>query len=75
MTMKTKVSSIGERALISRLSEIFNAPEGKDRGQKGILIGAGSDDCAVLDLKGEDCLVVTTDMLHRTTDFPEEMTP
>jgi len=76
MTMKeTKVSSIGERALISRLSEIFNAPEGEDRGQERILVGAGSDDCAVLDLKGEDCLVVTTDMLHRTTDFPAEMTP
>lgn len=76
MTMKeTKVSSIGERSLISRLSEIFNAPEGKERGQEGIIIGAGSDDCAVLDLKGEDCLVVTTDMLHRTTDFPVEMTP
>lgn len=76
MTMKeTKVSSVGERALISRLSEIFNAPEGKERGREGILVGAGSDDCAVLDLKGEDCLVVTTDMLHRTTDFPPEMTP
>jgi len=72
---ETKVSSIGERALISRLSEIFNAPEGEDRGQERILVGAGSDDCAVLDLKGEDCLVVTTDMLHRTTDFPAEMTP
>ena len=76
MTMKeTKVSSIGERALISRLSEIFNVPEGKERRQKGIIIGAGSDDCAVLDLEGEDCLVVTTDMLHRSTDFPAEMTP
>ena len=70
-----KVASIGERALISLLSEIFKVPEGKESGQKGILVGAGSDDCAVLDLKGEDCLVVTTDMLHRTTDFPEEMTP
>ncbi len=76
MTMKeTKVSSVGERALISYLSEIFNAPEGKERGREEVLIGAGSDDCAVLDLKGEDCLVVTTDMLHRTTDFPAEMTP
>lgn len=76
MTMKeTKVSSIGERALISRLSEIFNAPEGEEIKQEEILVGAGSDDCAVLDLKGEDCLVVTTDMLHRTTDFPAEMTP
>lgn len=76
MTMKeTKVSSIGERALISRLSEIFNAPEGEERKQAEVLIGAGSDDCAVLDLNGEDCLVVTTDMLHRTTDFPAEMSP
>lgn len=71
----TKVSSIGERALISILSEIFKIPDSKEKGQEGILIGAGSDDCAVLDLVGEDCLVVTTDMLHRTTDFPEEMTP
>jgi thiamine-monophosphate kinase len=76
MIMKeTKVSSIGERALISRLSEIFNAPEGKERGQEEVIVGVGSDDCAVLDLKGEDFLVVTTDMLHRTTDFPAEMTP
>lgn len=75
MTMKEKkVSSVGERALISRLSEIFNAPEGKERDHERVLIGAGSDDCAVLDLKGDDCLVVTTDMLHRATDFPEEMT-
>ncbi|HWQ44451.1 MAG TPA: thiamine-phosphate kinase [Methanosarcina barkeri] len=71
----TKVSSVGERVLISRLSEIFKAPDGKEKGQEEVLVGAGSDDCAVLDLKGEDCLVVTTDMLHRTTDFPEEMTP
>ncbi len=70
-----KVFSIGERALILRLSEIFKVPEGKEREQKGILIDAGSDDCAVLDLKGEDYLVFTIDMLHRTTDFPEEMTP
>ncbi|WP_231845199.1 thiamine-phosphate kinase [Methanocella paludicola] len=30
------------------------------------------DDCAVLE-DGENYLVVTTDMLHRTTDFPAEM--
>ncbi len=42
MTMKeTKVSSIGERALISRLSEIFNAPDGEERRQEEVLIGAG----------------------------------
>lgn len=72
---ETKVSSVGERDLISRLSEIFKAPGGKESREKGVLIGAGSDDCAVLDMKGEDCLVITTDMLHRTTDFPAEMSP
>jgi thiamine-monophosphate kinase len=72
---ETRVYSIGERALISRLSWIFEASKGRGSLRKGILIGAGSDDCAVLDMDGEDCLVVTTDMLHRTTDFPVEMTP
>jgi thiamine-monophosphate kinase len=72
---KTKVSSIGERALISCLSEIFKLPAGMDKKQEQVLVGAGPDDCAVLSLDGEDCLVITTDMLHRTTDFPMEMTP
>lgn len=72
---ETEVSSIGERALIFRLSEIFKVSGSRESLRKGILIGAGSDDCAVLDLGGEDCLVVTTDMLHKTTDFPAEMTP
>ena len=31
------------------------------------------DDCAVIPL-GDRCLVLTTDMLHTTTDFPEDMT-
>ncbi len=31
------------------------------------------DDCAVLPC-GDRCLVLTTDMLHATTDFPEDMT-
>ncbi|MDD3042282.1 MAG: thiamine-phosphate kinase [Methanosarcinaceae archaeon] len=72
-----KVSSIGERALISCLTEIFKpAPSGKEGPAfQEVIAGAGSDDCAVLDLEGEECLVATTDMLHRTTDFPEEMTP
>ena len=70
-----KVSSIGERALISRLSEIFELPVGMDKKQEDILVGAGPDDCAVVDFDGENCLVITTDMLHRTTDFPVEMTP
>ena len=89
-----KVSAIGERALISLLSEIFKVPakKGNERGKENskescnespgklpfpgeLLVGPGSDDCAVFALGEEDCLVVTTDMLHRTTDFPEGMTP
>lgn len=31
------------------------------------------DDCAVIPL-GDRCLVLTTDMLHASTDFPEDMT-
>jgi thiamine-monophosphate kinase len=69
------VSSIGERALISHLSGIFKASGNKVGIEEEILVGAGLDDCAVLDLKDGTCLVLTTDMLHRTTDFPVEMTP
>ncbi|MHC1585860.1 MAG: thiamine-phosphate kinase [Candidatus Syntropharchaeia archaeon] len=39
-----------------------------------IVVGAGEDDCAVMDVGGR-YLVLTTDMLHRSTDFPEEMSP
>jgi thiamine-monophosphate kinase len=35
--------------------------------------GAVADDCAVLAC-GDDMLVVSTDMLHETTDFPADMT-
>jgi thiamine-monophosphate kinase len=70
MNGSNPVSSIGERPLIARLSEIFRStltPE--------IIIGAGPDDCAVVDITDEECLVVTTDMLHRQTDFPPQMSP
>lgn len=33
-----------------------------------------SDDCAVIPLGDGRCIVVSTDMLHETTDFPPEMT-
>ena len=64
-----KVSDLGERALISRISKIIS------RGGNIVVVGAGDDDCAVLDIGGEDYLLVTTDMLHRKTDFPLQMTP
>ena len=49
---------LGERDLIRRISEILG--------------GVENDDCAVIDA-GERYLVVTTDMLHRKTDFPDIM--
>ena len=70
MTKPTPVSTIGERPLITRLSKIFNTARSPE-----IILGAGADDCAVIDISDEDCLVVTTDMLHRTTDFPPQMSP
>ncbi len=62
------ISDIGERALISRIAKILSRPG------SNIVAGAGDDDCAVLDAGEEDYLLVTTDMLHRKTDFPPEMT-
>ncbi len=51
---------LGERELIRRISEILG--------------GVENDDCAVIDA-GERYLVVTTDMLHKKTDFPDIMNP
>ncbi|MDD2835621.1 MAG: thiamine-phosphate kinase [Methanothrix sp.] len=51
---------LGERELILRISEILG--------------GVENDDCAMIDA-GERYLVVTTDMLHRKTDFPDIMNP
>ncbi len=63
-----KVSDLGERALIAHISKIL-AGAGNN-----VVVGAGEDDCAVLKIGGEDYLLVTTDMLHRKTDFPLQMT-
>jgi len=62
------VSSIGEKEIIRRLSNLFGSSLNKD-----VLIGPGSDDCAVLAMGNNECIVITTDMLHRKTDFPEQM--
>ena len=70
MTKTQKVSELGERSLISALSRSF-----KDSTNPDLVIGPGEDDCAVLDISDEEYLVVTTDMLHRKTDFPMQMTP
>lgn len=63
-----ELAKIGERELISHIAKSFS--KGKDT----VIIGAGEDDCAVLDIGGEDYLLVTTDMLHEETDFPLRMT-
>jgi len=55
-----KANDIGEIGIIKRIAKILDSK----------YVG---DDCAVLD-NGADYLVITTDMLHRTTDFPREMT-
>jgi len=57
-----------ERALVAHIAKLL-ARKGNN-----VIAGAGEDDCAVLELGGEEYLIVTTDMLHRTTDFPEKMT-
>ncbi len=60
-----KVRDIGERALINRISELL---------PHNAVLGAGEDDCAVLD-HGDEYLLMTTDMLHQSTDFPDGMAP
>lgn len=62
-----KVNELSERALIAHIAKRLTKPA------KNVIIGAGEDDCAVLDIDGENYLLATTDMLHRKTDFPEQM--
>jgi thiamine-monophosphate kinase len=62
-----KISELNERALIQRIAQLL------PRHDKNLVVGAGEDDCAVLDIGGDDFLLVTTDMLHRKTDFPQQM--
>jgi thiamine-monophosphate kinase len=63
-----KISELNERALIRRIAKLLS------RHDKNIIVGAGEDDCAVLDMDGDEFLLITTDMLHRKTDFPRQMT-
>lgn len=62
-----KVNQISERALIDCITKLLTY-------QDNIIAAAGEDDCAVLDIDGESYLLITTDMLHRKTDFPFQMT-
>lgn len=62
-----KVKEMGERALIAHIARLLARPGNV------VVEGAGEDDCAVLDIDGENYLLITTDMLHRKTDFPPGM--
>ncbi|WP_462272733.1 thiamine-phosphate kinase [Methanohalophilus sp.] len=66
--MVSTIKDIDERAFIAQLASVFG------RGKDELKVPAGDDDCAVLEFGGE-YLVVTTDMLHQKTDFPDIMTP
>jgi thiamine-monophosphate kinase len=65
--MFMKISELNDRALIQRIAQLL------PRHDKNIIVGAGEDDCAVLDIGGDEFLLLTTDMLHRKTDFPQQM--
>ena len=61
-----KVHDLGERDLIARISKLL---------PHNVVLGTGEDDCAVLNWNDGEYLLMTTDMLHQSTDFPDEMTP
>lgn len=63
-----KVGELNERTLIAHIAKLLAKPA------NNVIVGVGQDDCAVLDIGGPDYLLITTDMLHRKTDFPAEMT-
>ena len=60
-----KVSKIKEKELIDLICSNFS-------NKKDVFLGAGRDDCAAIDF-GEWYLILTTDMLHRNADFPNQM--
>jgi thiamine-monophosphate kinase len=59
-----KVSELGERALIDLIAESIPCTA---------VLCPGADDCSAIAF-GDLYLVVTTDMLHKKTHFPREMT-
>ncbi len=59
-----RVSELGERALVRLIAEQIDCRAA---------LCAGADDCAAIEFDGR-YVVVTTDMLHKKTHFPREMT-
>jgi thiamine-monophosphate kinase len=68
-----KLEDLGERGLIERIVKKFHGA------QHAVIVGAGDDDCAVIDIeKGSgdnQYLVMTTDTLQESTHFPPGITP
>jgi thiamine-monophosphate kinase len=71
--MVMKIEELGERGLIERITKKFQV------GKELVTVGAGEDDCAVIDIdKGKGAyryLIVTTDTLQESTHFPPGITP
>ncbi|MDD1721699.1 MAG: AIR synthase related protein, partial [Euryarchaeota archaeon] len=59
-----RVSELGERSLVRLIAEQIDC---------SAALCAGADDCAAIAFD-DHYLVVTTDMLHKKTHFPREMT-
>ena len=68
-----KVEELGEIGLIERITKKFQVDK------QLITVGAGEDDCAVIDIEkakgGYRYLIVTTDALQESTHFPPGITP
>lgn len=68
-----KIEKLGEIGLIERIVEKFRVD------QEMVTIGAGDDDCAVIDIEKVrnrfKHLVITTDTLQESTHFPHGISP
>lgn len=75
----TKVSDIGERKLIERIAAILNVNSRDDCAiisfaeMMGHSENDDDDDGKISQHNSTSAIVMTTDMLHRTTDFPDGM--
>jgi len=70
---KQFIEELGETGLVERIAKRFKASS------EAVRVGAGEDDCAVMDLEsasaGYRYLVVTTDTVQRSTHFPRGISP
>ena len=71
--LKMKVEQFGEIGLIERIVKRFHV------NKQIVTVGAGEDDCAVIDIDkakgGYKYLVVTTDTVQESTHFPAGISP